>query len=246
VVAAIGDFDAAALTAQLQQGLGDWTSKAAFVRVPQPYVAIAAAQFRIEVKDKQNAFSFGRIGFPLRESDREFQALRLAMQIFGGSGSGRLWDRIREKEGLSYGVGASVGGGQFNANAQCYVYAISAPQNADRVKAAFDEELARARREGFTADELTRAKEAIVAASRLARAQDPGLAAALVNFVERAKTPLFLAELDDLRAAITLDEVNAAFRKYVVPEQIVYAVAGDLANAKAAAAGTPIAGAAPK
>jgi zinc protease len=246
VVAAIGDFDAAALTAQLQQGLGDWNSKSAFTRVPQPYVAIAPSQFRIEVKDKQNAFSFGELGFPLRESDREFQALRLAMQIFGGGGSGRLWDRIREKEGLSYGVGSGVTGGQFNANAQWYVYAISAPQNADRVKAAFDQELARARRDGFTDDELKRAKDAIVASTRLSRAQDPTLAGALVNFVERGKTPKFFAELDDLREQITLDEVNTAFRKYVVPEQIVYAIAGDLANAKAAAAGTPVRGAAPK
>jgi zinc protease len=241
VVAAIGDFDPAALTAQLQQGLGDWTSKAPFTRVPLPYVAIAAAQFRIEVKDKQNAFSFGKLGFPLRESDREFQALRLAMQIFGGGGggSGRLWDRIREKDGLSYGVGSSVAGGQFNSNAQWYVYAISAPQNADRVKAAFDQELARARRDGFSADELKRAKDAIIASSRLARAQDAALAGALVNFVERGKTPMFLAELDELRAQITLDEVNAAFRKYIVPEQIVFAVAGDLANAKGAAAAAP-------
>ena len=132
VVAAIGDFDAAALTAQLQTGLADWTSPVAFVRVPQPFVDVPATQFRIEVKDKQNAFSFGEIEFPLRESDREFQALRLAMQIFGGSGgsSGWLWDRIREKEGLSYGVGSSVNGGQFNANAKWYVYAIARRRTA--------------------------------------------------------------------------------------------------------------------
>ena len=244
VVAAVGDFDAAALTAQVQEGLGGWTSKAAFTRVPLPYVAIPASQFRIEVKDKQNAFSFGQLGFPLRESDREFQALRLAMQIFGGSGGGTgwLWDRIREKDGLSYGVGSAIGGGQFNTNATWFVYAISAPQNADRVKAAFDQELVRARRDGFTADELKRAKEAIVASSRLARAQDPALAGALVNFIERDKTPKFLAELDELRAQITLDEVNAAFRKYIVPDRIVFAVAGDLANAKGAAPGAPVAG----
>jgi zinc protease len=232
--------------AELNRDYGDWTAPTPYVRAPRPARTLPPARLRIEVKDKQNAFSYGRSGFPLRESDREFQALRLAMQIFGGSGSGRLWERIREREGLSYGVGASVGGGQFNANAQWYVAAISAPQNADRVKAAFDDELARARRDGFTADELKRAKEAIVASSRLGRAQDPALAGTLVSFVERGKTPLFFAELDELRAAITLDEVNAAFRKYIVPEQIVYAVAGDLADAKAAAAGTPIAGAAPK
>ena len=241
VVSAVGDFDAPALTAQLQQGLGDWTSPAPFTRVPQPYVAVATAQFRIEVKDKQNAFSLGQLGFPLRESDREYQALRLGMQIFGGSGGGTgwLWDRIREKDGLSYGVGATVSGGAFNANATWSVYAISANQNVERVKAALDQELVRARRDGFTADELKRAKESLIASSRLARAQDGALAGALVSFVERGKTPKYMAELDDLRAQITLDEVNAAFRKYIVPEQIVYAVAGELAGAKAAAGGAP-------
>ena len=164
-----------------------------------------------------------------------------ASQIFGGSGGGTgwLWDRIREKDGLSYGVGATVSGGAFNANATWSVYAISANQNADRVKAALEQELVRARRDGFTADELKRAKDSLIASSRLARAQDGALAGALVSFVERGKTPKYMAELDDLRAQITLDEVNAAFRKYIVPEQIVYAVAGDLAGAKAAAGGAP-------
>ena len=244
VVSAVGDFDAPALTAQLQQGLADWTSRTPFTRVPLPYVAVATSQFRIEVKDKQNAFSFGQLTFPLRESDREYQALRLGMQIFGGSGggTGRLWDRIREKDGLSYGVGATVSGGAFNANARWSVYAISANQNADRVKAALEQELARARHDGFTDDELKRAKESMIASSRLARAQDGALEGALVSFVERGKTPKYMAELDDLRARITLDEVNAAFRKYIVPEQIVYAVAGDLAGAGATAPGTPAAG----
>ena len=246
VVAAIGDFDPAALSAQLQQGLGDWTSKAPYTRVPQPYVAVAPSQFRIEVKDKQNAFSFGQLGFPLRESDREFQALRLGMQIFGGSGgsTGWLWDRIREKEGLSYGVGSAVGGGQFNANAQWYVYAISANQNADRVKASLDQEIVRARRDGFTADELKRAKESLIASSRLARAQDGALTGALVSLLERDKTPAYIGVLDDLRAQITLDEVNAAFRKYITPDRIVFAVAGDLSGAKPAAAPTVAAAAA--
>ena len=40
----------------------------------------------------------------------------------------------------------------------------------------------------------------------------------------------------------TLDEVNAAFRKYVVPEKMVFGVAGDFSNAAAAAATTKAAG----
>ena len=153
-----------------------------YTRVPEPALDLPPTQLRIEVKDKQNAVAEAKLEFPLSESDRDFQALRLALQIFGGSGggSGRLWDRIREKEGLSYGVGALVRGGQFGPNADFGFYAISAPQNIDRVKASFDDELARARRDGFTADELTRAKEAVAAASRLGRAQDASLGRTLL------------------------------------------------------------------
>jgi zinc protease len=242
IVVAVGDFDGAALTSQLQKSLADWTSKAAYVRVPEPALALAPTQLKIEVKDKQNAVAAGKLEFALRDSDREYQALRLAAQIFGGGGggSGRLWDRVREKEGLSYGVGAFLSGGQFNANADWTLFAIAAPQNMDRVKLAFDEEMQRSRRDGFTADELKRAKEAIAASNRLVRAQDASLAGALESFVERDKTPLYFAELDNLRAQVTLDEVNAAFRKYVVPDRLVFGMAGDFANAKGAVAGAPV------
>ncbi|MEO8938407.1 MAG: pitrilysin family protein [Burkholderiaceae bacterium] len=241
VVSAIGEFDPQALTSQLQAGLGDWTSKTAFVRVPDPALDLPPANFRIEVKDKQNAVAEAKLELALRESDRDFQAMRLATQIFGGGGSGRLWDRIREKEGLSYGVGASISGGQYEANSDWQMGAITAPQNIDRVRAAFDDELTRARRDGFTADELKKAKDAIASSSRLSRAQDASLARALESFVERGKTPKYFGEIDALRAQITLDEVNAAFRKYVVPEKIVFGVAGDFANAKGPVAKVPVA-----
>ena len=241
VASVVGDFEPAAVTSQLQASIGDWTSAAAYARVSEPALDLPPTQIRIEVKDKQNAVALGKLEFPLLESDRDFQALRLALHIFGGSGggSGRLWDRIREKEGLSYGVGAAVSGGQFNPNADFSFNAITAPQNIDRVKSAFEDELARARRDGFTADELKRAKEAVASASRLARAQDALLGRTLLSFVERGKSPKYFAELEAIRARLSLDDVNAAFRKYIVPEKLVFGVAGDFANAKGAVAKLP-------
>ncbi len=236
VVSIVGDFDATATSRQVAAGLGDWVSPTPYTRVPEPALDLPPARFRIEVKDKQNAVAEGKLEFPLIESDRDFQALRIAAQIFGGGGggSGRLWERIREKEGLSYSVGAHVSGGQFEPNANFTFTAITAPQNAEKVGAAFDDELARATRDGFTADEMKRAKDAIASGSRLARAQDHVLARIFVSFVERGKTPKYFAELDALRAGITLDEVNAAFRKYVVGDRLVYGTAGDFANVRPA------------
>jgi zinc protease len=46
----------------------------------------------------------------------------------------------------------------------------------------------------------------------------------------------FAAELDKKVEALTPDQVNAAFRKYIVPDQISYIKAGDFAKGAAAAA----------
>ena len=220
----------------MQKELGDWTSKTAYVRVPQPVYDVPPADFRIEVKDKQNAVISGRLQVPLREDEREYQALRLAAQIFGGSGgaSGRLWDRVRDKDGLSYGVGGSLSGGQFNRHADWSLYAIAAPQNVAGVRAAF------ARRDGAGSPGRLQRRRArarqggdrrLVAAGAGA-GRDAGDARSTASSSD-AKTPLYFAELDALRAQITLDEVNAAFRKYVVPEKMVFGVAGDFSNVAA-------------
>ncbi len=230
IVSAVGDFDANALKQQIGMLLADWKSPAAYVRVPNPYVDVQPTRIKIEVKDKQNAIMLVEVATTLREEDREFQALRLATHIFGEA-SGRLWNRIREQQGLSYGVGANTSGGQFNAHGEWNAYAIFAPQNADAVQTAFDQELARALKEGFTAEELTRSKDSIRSSTQLARAQDRTLSGALVNLVERNKTPLYWGEIQTMRDSITLDEVNAAFRKYVVPGKLVVGMAGDFAGA---------------
>ena len=242
-VTAVGDFDPASLQRPGAEGSGRLDQQdrlrpgaAAGVRRPSgrlPDRGQGQAERRHQ-RPAAGAVARGRARIPGAASGGA-DLRRLA-------GSGRLWDRVREKDGLSYGVGGSLSGGQFNRHADWSLFAIAAPQNVAGVRAAFAEETARARREGFSAAELERAKGAIAASSRLARAQDASLATALESFVERSKTPAYFAELDALRAQITLDEVNAAFRKYVVPEKMVFGVAGDFSNAAAAAAATKAAG----
>ena len=81
--------------------------------------------------------------------------------IFGGSSlSSRLGDRVRQKEGLSYGVGSGFTAGTEDKVGRLSINAICNPANIGKVETAVLEELERLLKDGVTADELDKAKQA--------------------------------------------------------------------------------------
>ena len=228
---AVGDFDAAAVTQALERALGNWRQPAAgalgYTRVPQPLVAVPPARLVETTRDKPNANLLGGIALPLNDLHADFPALMLANDIFGASGSSRLWKRIRESDGLSYSVGSGVGWSAFDANSGWRVSAIFAPQNQPRVETAFNEELARSLKDGFTQREVDDAKTSLLKSRQLNRAQDGVLSAGLANNLERQRTFASSQRVDDALAALTLEQVNAAWRRYIDPTKLVLVWGGD-------------------
>ena len=134
---------------------------------------------------------------------------------------------MREKEGLSYDVRSGVAWSSREPNSPWQASAIFAPQNRARVEAAVREELARALKDGFTPQELDQAKKGLLALRRLSRSQDANLAAALAVNLDLGRSFEMSQRVDDAIAAATLEEVNAALRKYLDPQRIVFAFGGD-------------------
>ena len=225
--AAVGDMDAAQVRAALQAGFGDWASGAPFTRVPQPLLAVKPERLVLITPDKQNATMLTRLGIALNDTDVDYPALSMANHLLGAGSSSRLWMRIREAEGLSYGVGSSIEWNNIERNSPWQTYAIFAPQNRSKVESAFREELARALQDGFTAKELAEGKVGLLSLRRLSRAQDAGLAQALVNNLYLDRTFALSARVDAALEALTLQQVNAALRKYLTPDNFLSAFAGD-------------------
>ena len=78
----------------------------------------------------------------------------MASQIFGGSTGSRLWMRLRERDGFSYGVWGGLYPGDEDPVGNLVMGAILAPQNLAKARAAFAEEITRLRDQGVTADEV--------------------------------------------------------------------------------------------
>ena len=226
-MAIVGDFDPVAVKAEVTRLFGDWKSSVPFSRIPNPVTDVAGLHLVTPLKDKANATLVASLPLTMRDTDPDFAALTLASHVLGGGEFGsRLNARIRQKDGLSYGVGAGLDVSPFEPNGSLQFYAIYAPQNRAKVQAGFDEELARFVKDGITPAELAQAKQAILAERVTARASDATLASNWMFKLDQGRTFAWSVEQDAKLAALTLDQVDAAIRKWIVPASINWSIAG--------------------
>lgn len=235
-IAVVGDFDQKEAHAQLNKLFGDWKSAIKFVRTPLEYFDIPAANVSVETPDKANAFFTARLNFKMNDMDPDLPALRVAADIFGGGFvSSRLMTRLRQKDGLSYGGGANITVPSMGEAATFQAFAIYAPQNVEKLEKAFWEEVNLAVKDGFTEKEVEEAKKGYLQIARQGRTNDAGLAARLRNNLYINRTMDYEDTFEKAVAALTVEQVNAAFRKYIIPSKISIFKAGDFTKAKAAA-----------
>jgi zinc protease len=153
----------------------------------------------------------------------------------GGFLNSRLAVRIRQKEGLSYGVGSGLDAGSQDVSGRFTVYAIHAPQNTARLETAVREEIERARKDGFAPDELAAAKSGWLQSQQVGRSQDFELANLLSRHLFNGRTFAWNADLEKKVSALSPAEVDAAVRKWIDPAKLSVVRAGDFANAKTGA-----------
>src|SRR6202008_3622695 len=111
-----------------------------FARLVTTYKDRPAIGDRVEAPDKESAVFQAGLRIPMRDDAPEYPALVLGNFMTGGGFlNSRLADRIRQKEGLSYGVGSSFSASPFDQDAVFGAQAIYAPQNADKLLAAFQD-----------------------------------------------------------------------------------------------------------
>ena len=152
-----------------------------YTRVPEPFRPNEAAALKLELVDKANAFLIGRERLRFNDSSPDYPALLVVSHILGESGSSRIYERLRQKDGLSYGAGTFFQPAALDDNSAIGLYAIFAPENLARVRTGFAEEFDRALKDGFTDPEVSSAKEAVLQQRKLRRSDDARLAGELAT-----------------------------------------------------------------
>jgi zinc protease len=234
-MAIVGDFDAKQIAPLVDQLFGHWKAAEHVAPVLRRYADIGPIHKTLDTPDKENGVYSARMNLDLNVEDPNYPALMLANYIFGEGGMrSRLMDRIRQKEGLSYGGGSQLVAGDLDRAGMFAISAIAAPQNLRRVDTAVRAELARAVKDGFTQAELTGARSGLMQQRIQNRSDDGVLAAGWTSYLYRGKTYEWSREFERKLMAVTLPELNAAFRKAIDPARLSVVMAGDQRKAAAA------------
>ena len=230
-ISIVGDFDPDEIVPVLEEAFGDWKAKEAYARVDRPYVEIPAAIVDIETPDKSNAVMYAFQRIQMRDDHPDYPAMVIGNYMLGGGFlNSRLATRIRQQDGLSYGVGSQFGANALDEIGTFSGYAIFGPENGDRVVAAFKEEVAKVLEEGFTAEEVDAAKRGWLDAVQRQRSSDGTVANILSSNLFLDRDMSFIAKREAAVAALTTEDINAAFKRHIDLDKMSIFRGGDFAN----------------
>jgi len=147
-----------------------------------------------------------------------------------------LAQRIRVKEGLSYSISSSFSAAAHEKDATFLAYAIAAPQNIGKVESTFQEEIARALRDGFTQQEMDADRDGWLQSQQVNRTEDGMLCRMLNNHSLNGRTLAWDQALEDKVKALTPDQVLQALKRNLDPAGLVTVKAGGFKKTAATAA----------
>ncbi len=227
-LALVGDFDEQEVIAAFTPVFNGWTSAVKYEEAKEEHYEAAAKTEKIKTPDKKNAMLMCGFNLPLQDNDPDFAALTIGNYILGGGFlNSRLAVRIRQKDGLSYGVGSFLQAGQKDKAGSFGSYAIFNPANLDKLIEAYKDELRKITTEGITETELKDAVNGYLQSRNVSRSQDRELVMRLSNYMRWNRDFTWDKSFEEKVAALKVAEVNTTLKKWITPEKVTYVEAGD-------------------
>jgi zinc protease len=233
-LAIVGDFDPAEIVPLVEEAVAGWTAPQKFARIPRiGDVDLRDQRQEILTPDKENAVYFAGTVLPMNDSDPDYAGLVMGNDVLGGGGlASRLANRVRQQEGLSYGVGSGVNAAPIDRRAVFYIHGISNPVNMPKLEVAVREELNKLLKDGVTSSELAAAQNGYLERQKVNRSDDGQLAQVLARNLEAGRDMSFYADLEKRITALTPEQVQQVLRKRIDPKRITLVVAGDFEKAR--------------
>jgi zinc protease len=234
IIVIAGDVDAKQAVELIKKYFGDWKAEGPTPKVEIPTIQPPdqGEQVVIPMMDKTEVDVV--FGYPLgmKRSDPDYYAFRIANQILGGSGAltSIFGEDIREKNGLVYDVSstfdAGLGAGPW------YATLGSNPKNADKAIDLLKKDIAKFAKSGATPEQFKRTREFIIGVFPIALETNSGVARVLLSSEFYGLGTDYVQKYASIYRAITLDQVNAAAKKYLRPDSATLVIAGPYAEKK--------------
>jgi zinc protease len=236
-LAVVGDFDPTQVKADVSKALGGWKAAKPYARITLPFKANTVGEDMLDTPDKEMAFIAVGEALSVRDDDPAYPALYLFNYMLGGSPTSRLFLRLRQKEGISYGAFSQLMAHPIERTSFLLAGAIAAPANMDKAMSGLLAELGDMVEKGVTDKELAEAKQSYAKVWQGRIAEDDFVVTELGQGLFLGRTFAYWADLNSKIAKLTVADVNAAAKRFIDPDKLSKVEAGDLAKRKAANTG---------
>ncbi|HVU22599.1 MAG TPA: pitrilysin family protein [Opitutus sp.] len=227
----VGDLDVPQIQSELTKSFTGWTGGADFIHPAKATATDAPQDQNVFMADKTSVSVVIGQATGLRYSDPDAQALRVGTTILGSGFTGRLMSNVRDKEGLTYGIGSSVARDTFT-DGDWHISATFAPALLEKGIASTKRQLDRWYQDGVTDEELARRKADLIGSFKVGLATTDGMAGTILTAVERGYNVDWLDNYPKIIDALTTSGINATIKKYLDPEKMYIVKAGTIPGAK--------------
>lgn len=154
----------------------------------------------------------------------DFFALQVAVGCLSNPGIGTLWKKVRVEKGLTYGIGAG-----FSQQDHFNIFCVATSTQTETVEHALEvikEVLTDVYQNGFPSDLVDIVKKSFLGNYKRSFSSTGHIAARLIKYQKENRSLDFHKILIEKISALTVDDVNNAFKKFLKPDQFVVFTVG--------------------
>jgi len=223
----VGDVADTDTEAEVSKAFSGWSGGQDYIRPAKAAASTAASEITVPLGDKPSVTMLLGQASGLRYSDPDNLALRVGTAILGRGFTGRLMGTVRDKEGLTYNIAASMADDSI-ADGVWEVSASFAPALLSKGVESTRREIAKWWKDGVTEQELAVRKQGVIGTYLVGLSTTAGLAETILVDVQRGFDLSWLDGYPKAVKALTREQVNTAIKTHINPSAMVLVEAGSV------------------
>ena len=225
ILGVTGDFDSAAMEARLRAAFESWPKGPAAPRNEVQY-APAKPGYYLVPKDDVNQSTIRMVALGTTRDNPDYYAISVFNEAFGGGFSSRLFNDIRTKRALAYGVGGGVGTNFGHPGILQISIGTKSQSTIEAIQAA-DEDIDDLAKHPITDEEIQHAKDAILNAFVFRLDSPDKILEERMTYEYYGYPPDWLDKYQAEIKKVTTADVNRVAAKYLHRDQLAVLVVGN-------------------
>ncbi len=220
-----GDFDPAAMEAKLRAAFDSWPKGP---DLPKNHIEYSPAKpgYYLIPKEDVNQSNIRMVAMGVTRDNPDYYAISVFNEAFGGGFSSRLFNDIRTKRGLAYGVGGGIGANFGHPGVLQISMGTKSQSTIEAVKAV-NENIQNLSKNPITEDEIQRAKDAILNAFIFRLDSPDKILAERMTYEYYGYPPDWLDKFQGEIKKVTAADVKRVATKYLHEDQLAVLVVGN-------------------